>query len=64
MKYFFILFFISFSVFLKVILHTMVKKYPQQFKQLSNIDFNNTSLQTKLEEKLYLLVQRKGVGLK
>ena len=43
-----------------MILHYYGEKISStDLQQLSNIDFNNTSVQTKLEEKLYLLAKER-----
>ena len=61
MKYFLILFFISFSVFSQSDSSYYGEKISStDLQQLSNIDFNNTSVQTKLEGEIISTCPKKG----
>ena len=61
MKYFLILFFISFSVFSQSDSSYYGEKISStDLQQLSNIDFNNTSVQTKLEGEIIFTCPKKG----
>ena len=61
MKYFLILFFISFSVFSQSDSSYYGEKISSiDLQHLSNIDFNNTSVQTKLEGEIILTCPKKG----
>jgi len=61
MKYFLILFFISFSVFSQSdSLYYGEKISSTDLMQLSNIDFNNTSVQIKLEGEIISTCPKKG----
>jgi len=61
MKYFLILFFISFSVFSQSdSYHYGEKISSTDLQKLSNIDFNNTSVQTKLEGEIISTCPKKG----
>ena len=61
MKYFLILFFISFSVFSQSDSSYYGEKISStDLQQLSNIDFNNTSVQTKLEGEIISTCSKKG----
>ena len=61
MKYFLILFFISFSVFSQSDSSYYGEKISStDLQQLSNIDFKNTSVQTKLEGKIISTCPKKG----
>ena len=61
MKYFLILFFISFSVFSQSNSSYYGEKISSTgLQQLSNIDFNNTSVQTKLEGEIISTCPKKG----
>ena len=61
MKYFLILFFISYSVFSQsTITYYGEKISSMDLQQLSNIDFNNESVQTKLEGEIISTCPKKG----
>ena len=61
MKYFLILFFISFSVFSQSDSSYYGEKISStDLQQLSNIDFNNTLVQTKLEGEIISTCPKKG----
>ena len=61
MKYFLILFFISFSVFSQSDSSYYGEKISStDLMQLSNIDFNNASVQTKLEGEIISTCPKKG----
>ena len=61
MKYFLILFFISFSVFSQSDSSYYGEKISStDLQQLSNIDFNNTSVQIKLEGEIISTCPKKG----
>ena len=61
MKYFLILFFISFSVFSQKDSSFYGEKISStDLQQLSNIDFNNTSVKTKLEGEIISTCPKKG----
>ena len=61
MKYFLILFFISFSVFSQSDSSYYGEKISStDLQQLSNIDFNNTSVQTKLKGEIISTCPKKG----
>ena len=61
MKYFLILFFISFSVFSQSDFSYYGEKISStDLQQLSNIDFNNKSVQTKLEGEIISTCPKKG----
>ena len=61
MKYFLILFFISFSVFSQSDSSYYGEKISStDLQQLSNIDFNNTSVQAKLEGEIISTCPKKG----
>jgi len=61
MKYFLILFFISFSVFSQSDSSYYGEKISStDLQQLSNIDFNNTSVKTKLEGEIISTCPKKG----
>ena len=61
MKYFLILFFISFSVFSQSDSSYYGEKISSKdLQQLSNIDFKNTSVQTKLEGEIISTCPKKG----
>ena len=61
MKYFLILFFISFSVFSQSDSSYYGEKISStDLQQLSNIDFNNASVQTKLEGEIISTCPKKG----
>ena len=61
MKYFLILFFISFSVFSQSDFSYYGEKISStDLQQLSNIDFNNTSVQTKLKGEIISTCPKKG----
>jgi hypothetical protein len=61
MKYFLILFFISFSVFSQSDSSYYGEKISStDLQQLSNIDFNNKSVQTKLEGEIISTCPKKG----